>query len=249
MPGIVSPSGFPELELSRIFFLLERFVMSVAQSYQREAYGKDFQQVLLSPVLTYEEGLDFFESKGMLNETLQKLVNDLEAHHIDYAVIGAMALNQHGYHRFTSDIDLLMTKDGLERFHQELVGLGYVAKFAGAKKTFRAIARNVPIEVITSGEYPGDGLPKPISFPDPSDNLSESFVVINGVKTLTLEMLINLKLASGMTNAGRLKDLADVQELIKIRNLDAAFADNLHQFVRERYLELHRGAAMANESE
>lgn len=189
----------------------------------------------------------------MLNETLQKLVADLEAHQIDYAVICAMALNQHGYHRFTSDIDLLMTKEGLEKFRQELVGLGYVAKFAGAKKTFRAIARNVPIEVITSGEYPGDGLPKPISFPDPSANssanFSESFVIINGVKTLTLEMLINLKLASGMTNAGRLKDLADVQELIKVRSLDAAFADNLHPFVREKYLELHRGAAMATESE
>jgi hypothetical protein len=30
-----------------------------------------------------------------------------------------------------------------------------------------------------------------------------------------LPTLIELKLASGMTNAGRLKDLADVQELIK----------------------------------
>lgn len=205
----------------------------------------DFQQVLASPVLAYEEGLDFFEGKGMLNETLRKLVDDLEAHDIDYVVIGAVALNQHGYQRFTSDIGLLMTKEGLEKFHQELVGLSYVTKFAGAKKTFREISRNVPIEVITSGEYPGDGLPKPISFPDPAD----SFVVINGVKTVTLEMLINLKLASGMTNAGRLKDLADVQELIKVKELEAAFADNLHPFVREKFLELHLGAAQSGEVE
>ncbi|MFN0112253.1 MAG: hypothetical protein ACKVZH_25610 [Blastocatellia bacterium] len=205
----------------------------------------DFQQVLASPVLAYEEGLDFFEGKGMLNETLRKLADDLEKHGIEYAVIGAVALNQHGYQRFTSDIDLLMTKEGLEKFHQELVGLGYVTKFAGAKKTFRAISRNVPIEVITSGEYPGDGLPKPISFPNPAD----SFVVINGVKTLTLEMLINLKLASGMANAGRLKDLADVQELIKVKGLDAVFADKLHPFVREKFLELHRGAAESKELE
>jgi len=219
--------------------------MNVVHGYHRKTSPKDFQEVLSSPVLAYEEGLDFFEGKGMLNETLRRLVDDLEKHQIDYVVIGAVALNQHGYQRFTSDIDLLMTKEGLEKFHQELVGLGYATKFAGAKKTFRAISRNVPIEVITSGEYPGDGLPKPISFPNPSEN----YVIINGVKTLTLEMLINLKLASGMTNAGRLKDLADVQELIKVRGLDAAFADNLHPFVREKFLELHRGAAMANESE
>lgn len=62
-------------------------------------------------------------------------------------------------------------------------------------------------------------------------------------------MLINLKLASGMTNPGRLKDLSNVQELIKVKELDAAFADNLHSFVREKFLELHRGAAQAKELE
>lgn len=42
-----------------------------------------------------------------------------------------------------------------------------------------------------------------------------------------------------MTAADRLKDLADVQELIKIRNLDAEFATRLNDFVRQKYLELH----------
>jgi DNA-binding XRE family transcriptional regulator len=47
-----------------------------------------------------------------------------------------------------------------------------------------------------------------------------------------------LKLASGMTNAGRLKDLSDVLELIKILNLPADFTDRLNPFVRTKYLEL-----------
>jgi hypothetical protein len=198
----------------------------------------DFQQVLASPVLAYEEGLNFFEGKGMLNETLSKLVDDLERHGIDYAVIGAVALNQHGYQRFTSDIDLLLTKEGLEIFQRELVGMGYRPAFEGARKKFRATARNVPIEIITAGEYPGDGKPKPISFPEPS----ESYLTINGVKTVTLELLITLKLASGLTAPGRLKDLADVQELIKLKQLTADFADELHPFVREKFLELQRDA-------
>ena len=41
-----------------------------------------------------------------------------------------------------------------------------------------------------------------------------------------------------MTNAGRLKDLSDVLELIKILNLPAGFTDQLNPFVRAKYLEL-----------
>lgn len=36
----------------------------------------------------------------------------------------------------------------------------------------------------------------------------------DGVQTITLEKLIELKLASGMSASDRLRDLADVQELI-----------------------------------
>jgi hypothetical protein len=201
----------------------------------------DFQQVLRSPLLAYEEGLNFFQGKGMLTETLRRLAEDLERHGIEYNVIGAVALNLHGYQRFTADIDLLLSKEGLEKFNQALAGLDYRQAFDGAREKFRSTARNVPIETITAGEYPGDGKPKPISFPDPE----EQYVILSGVKTVTLEVLINLKLASGMTDPGRLKDLADVQELIKVRGLDSSSADSLHPFVREKFLELCRGVTQS----
>jgi hypothetical protein len=60
------------------------------------------------------------------------------------------------------------------------------------------------------------------------------------VKTLSLEKLIELKLASGMTAPHRLKDLADVQELVKVKNLTARFADKLNPFVRGKFLELQK---------
>src|SRR5436309_2102476 len=82
----------------------------------------DFETVLASPVLTYEEGRRFFQGQGMVNDTLRRLIADLEAHGIDYNVIGAVALNQHGYRRFTEDIDLLLTREGLETFQSELIG-------------------------------------------------------------------------------------------------------------------------------
>jgi hypothetical protein len=196
----------------------------------------DFQQVITSPVLAYQEGLSFFMGEGIINETLRRVTADLENRGIDYSVISAIALNQHGYRRFTEDIDLLMTQEGLEKFQTELVGLGYRPAFNGATKKFRTTQENVTVEIITEGEFPGDGKPKPIQFPNPN----ESQIEIDGIKTLTLEKLVELKLASGITAPHRLKDLADVQEIIKIKGLTADFAEKLNPFVREKFLELQK---------
>ncbi|MCU0239617.1 MAG: nucleotidyltransferase family protein [Pyrinomonadaceae bacterium] len=196
----------------------------------------DFQQVIASPVLAYQEGLSFFMGEGIINETLRRVTADLENRGIDYSVIGAIALNQHGYRRFTEDIDLLMTREGLLKFQTELVGLGYRPAFNGATKKFRTTQENVTVEIITEGEFPGDGKPKPIQFPNPN----ESQIEIDGIKTLTLEKLVELKLASGITAPHRLKDLADVQEIIKIKGLTADFAEKLNPFVCEKFLELQK---------
>ncbi|MEJ7862780.1 MAG: hypothetical protein WKF90_14210 [Pyrinomonadaceae bacterium] len=63
---------------------------------------------------------------------------------------------------------------------------------------------------------------------------------IDGIKTVSLEKLIELKLASGINAPARLKDLADVQEIIKIKNLSAEFAEKLDLFVREKFIELQQ---------
>jgi hypothetical protein len=182
----------------------------------------------------YEEARRYFMGEGILNKTLARLSKDLETHGIDYAVIGAAALLAHGYQRLTEDIDLLMTPAGLQKFHDELVGLGYAPSFPGARKRIRSTVDGVSIEVMTTGEYPGDGKPKPVSMPAPAEASTE----IDGIKFVTLDKLIELKLASGISASDRLKDLADVQELIKIRKLDADFALKLDPYVRTKYLEL-----------
>ena len=115
------------------------------------------------------------------------------------------------------------------------MGRGYRLAFQGATRKFRATAENVPIKVILTGEYPGDGRPKSIRFPDPA----ESSIEIDGIMTISLEKLIELKLASGMTGAGRRKDLADVQELMKALRLGAELAKRLDSSVRPMYLELY----------
>lgn len=191
----------------------------------------------------YAEGLRYFMGEGTLQGTLAQVSSDLKQHGIDYMVIGAVALMAYGYPRFTEDIDLVLTKEGLEAFHRKLIGLGYVPAFPGAKKRLRSTRDGVPIEVIVAGEYPGDGKPKPVSFPIPADASTE----IDGVQIVTLEKLIELKLASGMTAPDRLKDLADVQELIKARGLTTDFAERLNPYVRQRYLQLCKAVENARD--
>ncbi len=111
----------------------------------------DFQTIISSPVSAYQEGLRFFMGEGILNDTLRRVAKDLENHQIDYSVIGAVALNQHGYRRFTEDINLLLTKEGLESLQKELVGLGYRPAFQGATKKFRTTEENVTVEINYGG--------------------------------------------------------------------------------------------------
>ena len=83
--------------------------------------NRNFETLLASPTAAYEEGLRFFRGIGMMNETLRRLTADLETVGIDYSVIGGIALNLHGYKRFTEDIDLLLNAEGLRTFQDELV--------------------------------------------------------------------------------------------------------------------------------
>jgi hypothetical protein len=192
----------------------------------------------------YAEGLRYFMGQGDLHGALAQLSADLKREGIDYMVIGAVALLVYGYPRFTEDIDLVLTTEGLEAFHQNLIGVGYLPAFQGARRKLRSTRDGVSIEVLTSGEYPGDGKPKPVSFPVPA----EASIEVEGVRIVTLEKLIELKLASGMTAPDRLKDLADVQELIKLRRLNPEFAEQLDPYVREQFLNLLRAVEQARQS-
>ena len=176
---------------------------------------------------------------------MRRLTQRLDAEGIPYALLEGLALAEHGCPRLTEDIDLLLTPSGLERFRQQLVGREYRPAFSGAEKTFRDTETGVRIEILTSGEYPGDGLPKPVAFPDPTT--PGMTIEIEGVRVVTLEKLIELKLASGMSAPHRLRDLADVQDLIARLSLPLALADRLDASVQGAYRDLwekaHAGIA------
>ena len=175
-----------------------------------------------------------------VQKALERLALVLDRIGIPYAVVGAMALNEWGYQRVTVDVDVLLSADGLKRLKAEVLGLGYVERFPGSRG-IRDTETNVDIDFLLAGEYPGDGKPKPVRFPDPAQ------AAIRGrrVALLPLPRLIELKLASGMSAPHRLKDLADVLELIRALELPRDTAESLDPSVRARYEELWQAAQTA----
>ena len=59
---------------------------------------------------------------------------------------------------------------------------------------------------------------------------------------MPLPRFIEIKLASGMSAPHRLHDLADVLDLVRSVGLPAQFADDLHPWVRDKFLELWNAA-------
>lgn len=189
-------------------------------------------QTIGSSIEALTQADEFFMGIGPVHQTLRNVARRLSDAHIDYAVIGGMALALHGFVRPTQDVDLLLSPEGLEKFRAELVGLGYVPAFQGARKHFRDTETGVKVEIITSGEYPGDGKPKPVVFPDPASK-SET---IGEHRVIKLSTLIELKLASGLSAEHRqLRDLADVQQLIETLDLPENLAEEIDASVRHEY--------------
>lgn len=175
------------------------------------------------------------ESK--VQRALAALARRLAELDVPYAIIGALALNAYGYTRATIDVDVLLTRDGLERFKAAFLGRGYVEKFPGSRG-LRDADNAVAIDVVLAGEYPGDGRVKPVAFPDPA-----AAAVRGGtISLLPLETLIELKLASGMTAPHRLRDLADTIELVRVNSLPQSFGDRLDPYVQPKFLELWHAA-------
>ncbi len=165
--------------------------------------------------------------------TLDKLARQLAALKVTYAVAGGLAVFYHGYRRFAEDIDILVTREGLLRLGKHLDELGY-EPLTESNRKLRDRESGVRVQFLVCGDFPGDGKPKPVAFPDPADARIER----DGVQWLDLPSLINIKLASGIAVPARLRDLADVQELIRVLKLPEDFSHDLQGFVRERYLEL-----------
>ena len=169
--------------------------------------------------------------RSNLHDAARAIARLLEQQGADYAVAGALALAVHGRPRLTDDVDILIRPDDLATFKREWLGRVDVTK---GLKAVRDVQRGVKIDFLLTGEYPGDGKPKPISFPDPATQESTG----DGFRVVDLDTLLELKLASGMTAPHRARDIADVIDLIRARQLPNDHAERLDEYVRAKFVEL-----------
>lgn len=169
-----------------------------------------------------------------LHQAARRIFKALEEMQIPFAIAGALAVSIHGHQRMTAGLDLLMSREDLQRFKDEWLGRGWVEKRAGFKGIRDAVL-SVPIDVLLVGDYAGDGLEKPIAFPGPAEASERDE---DNTQVLKLRELIELKLASGMTSPDRPRDLDDVIQLIRKNRLPSDYRQQLHPCVHEAWQRL-----------
>lgn len=194
----------------------------------------------LSVVL--EKAGDYFLKRSPIHRAAVRLTQTLTEMKIPFAVAGALAVNAYGHVRTTDDVDVLLRFDDLNTFKQAWLGRGWVEKFSGSKG-IRDAVEQVNIDVLIAGDFPGDGLPKPVAFPDPA---LVAVMGDDGFPVLPLNTLLELKIASGMTAKHRPRDLDDVIQLIRKNQLARDYSNQLNLYVHAMYDELWV-AAQTNE--
>jgi hypothetical protein len=185
----------------------------------------------------------FMMERSPVHDTMRRLAKAFHDLDIAFAIAGAMAANAHGHRRTTADVDVLVRREDLTRFKDCWIGRGWIDLFEGSKG-FKDTLNGVKVDVLIVGDYPGDGQPKPVSFPTP-----ESVREVHGesLPYLNLKSLLELKIASGMTAAHRLQDLADAIQLIRINALPNDYSSQLNPFVREKFIELWQAAQISED--
>lgn len=141
----------------------------------------------------------------------RKAISILEQSGLSYCVIGGVALSFYDYHRSTTDLDVLIEIDSWNR-------LGVILSSLDVKRItdrrYRISGYDFELEFVRAGEQLN---PNDIIYPNPKevrkwDTKEHCWVV-------SLEMLVAMKLYGFTYNRKRLKDGADVQELL-LSNLD-----------------------------
>jgi hypothetical protein len=138
---------------------------------------------------------------------------------IDAAVIGGVAVVLHGHVRTTVDVEVY-TSDA-EAFSTALEAAG----FSFDKKLRQFEKHGVPVHLVP-----------PSLVPDAPRRRQ----VIDGIHTLSLANLINIKLRSGTENILRAQAMADVIALIRCRDLRGEFAAKLSKPLRQAFRALLR---------
>jgi len=160
-----------------------------------------------------------------------------------------VAVKAHGHQQpATAAVEVLLNKPQLLAATSAIADLGCVPRYEGAMRKFRDTIRDVDVDILVSGEFPGDGRPQPVAFPRIVAKLEKRTafsdaepsvpVQIGGLHVVDLVELLELKLASGISSADGTADLEDVRGLIRANKLPREFVEELNCSVREKFVQL-----------
>ncbi len=170
----------------------------------------------MNTILTFHEAAEFLrESSGSTNieKTLLKAVKVLALFDIPHYVRGGFAVQEHGYPRFTVDVDIIVPDAALAR--DKLCMNGFKEN-PGSKMTITDRETKVEVDLLPGGQKVDPG---PLTLPMPTH-------VSDRPQILTLEKLISSKLSTYIgvgVGVDRAQDYADVVKLIKANDLPGDF--------------------------
>lgn len=173
-----------------------------------------------------EEAILLLDGRGAILETARELTASMKEAGISGAVIGGVAVVLHGHIRTTRDIDIFI-EGTAEPLAKLLKTMGF--EHDAVRK-----------------EFVRDGLPVHLILLDQLGSTPRNRVEIDGIATVSLADLIEMKLRSGSANLLRAQDLADVIGLIRRHRFTGEFAKHLEKSLRPTFRKLCR--AIANES-
>lgn len=158
-------------------------------------------------------------------DVIKHIARELDENGVEYCVIGGVALATYNYERFTSDVDLLVSKEGFDIIKNNFLGRGYNLR-PGSTKNLNYVSHSgkVPIDILVEGDKEGS-----IIMPRPNGIREKR----GGIWYLTLPKLIEFKL-----NAGRPNDIQDVLKLIEVNELNKSLANKLSGSAKDKYLNL-----------
>jgi len=165
--------------------------------------------------------------KSHIEFVAEKAISALRDSGISANIAGGLAVQEHGYPRTTIDVDLIVPDR--DRARLVLIRTGF-RKRPGSSMTVSDPITHVEIDLLESGSKLDPGplpIPEVVNAPGP-------------LPILPLPMLVQMKLSTYIgRGVDRLKDAADVVELIKANSLPREY--KLHPDVVDKYTELWDG--------
>jgi len=169
-----------------------------------------------------DEALLLLDGRGAILETARDVSRIFAEAGISAAVIGGVGVVLHGHVRTTDDVDILV--QSAESAAQLLTANGFVLD-------------------PERREFVRDGVPVHLVLPDQAGTGPGATIELDGITTVSLPVLINMKLRTGSRNLLRAQDLADVIGLIRGHGLTGEFARHLDPGLRPEFRKLARAIA------